>query len=326
MSNPSIRVLVTGASGFVGGALCAHLRSHPNMRVRAAVRTATHQVLGTDDPAQVLVSALDAGTDWTDALDGIDVVVHCAARVHVMKESVRDPMAEFRRVNVEGTLQLARQAQAAGVKRFVLVSSIKVNGESTLPGRPFLADDLPHPADPYGLSKLEAEQGLLRLAKDDAMEVVIVRPVLVYGPGVKANFLAMMRWLDRGIPVPLGAIVHNRRSMVAIANLVDLLTTCMVHPAAAGQVFLAADGEDLSTTELLRRVAKALDRPARLLPLPYTWLEAAARMLGRPGVAQRLCGSLQADITKNRTVLGWSPTISVDAALARTAAHYRRDT
>lgn len=309
-------VLVTGATGFVGQALVGRLAADA-VPVRAAVRNPV-QLAG----AQVVaVGDIGPRTDWRTALAGVDCVVHLAARVHVMREQAADPLAEFRKVNVDGTLALARQAAAAGVRRFIFISSIKVSGESTAPGRPFAADDVPAPVDPYGISKLEAERGLSALAAETRMEVVIIRPVLVYGPGVKANFRSMMAWLRRGMPLPLGAI-HNQRSLVALDNLVDMIVTCLDHPAAAGQVFLVSDGEDLSTTGLLRRMGVALGKPARLLPVPATWLGGAARLLGRGDVAQRLCGSLQVDIEKTRRLLGWTPPVTVDEALRKTARHF----
>ncbi|MNE56065.1 GDP-6-deoxy-D-mannose reductase [compost metagenome] len=209
----------------------------------------------------------------------------------------------------------------SGVRRFIFISSIKVNGESTLPGKPFKADDQPSPQDPYGVSKQEAEEALRQLGHDTGMEVVIIRPVLVYGPGVKANFLSMLNWLNRGVPLPLGAI-RNKRSLVAIQNLVSLIVTCIDHPAAANQVFLVSDGEDLSTTQLLCRLSKALGKPARLLPLPEWMLKLAASMLGKQAVAQRICGSLQVDISKNLELLGWTPPVSSDTAMRQTAGHY----
>lgn len=307
-------VLVTGASGFVGRALVERLLAD-GVPTLAAVRTAAVLPAGA---RQVHAPDLGPDADWRAALDGVACVVHLAARVHVMRDDAADPLAEFRRVNVQGTLALARQAAEAGVRRLVFASSIKVNGEGSAPGRPFTADDVPAPCDPYGISKHEAEQALWAVAAQTGMELVIVRPVLVYGPGVKANFRSLMGWLARGLPLPLGAI-HNRRSLVALDNLVDLLTTCVDHPAAAGQVFLAGDGEDLSTTELLRRLGVALGKPARLLPVPAAWLEGAARLLGRAPVAQRLCGSLQVDIGKARDLLGWTPPVTVDDALRKTA-------
>lgn len=309
-------ILVTGATGFVGGALVRRLRADDGARrVVAAVRRG-----GLSWPEGILpcqVGDLTPSTDWTHALDGVCAVVHCAARVHVMSDTSADPLEEFRRVNVQGTLNLARQAAAAGVRRFVFVSSIKVNGEATQPGRPFTADDVPAPLDSYGVSKMEAEQALRDLANQTGLELVIVRPPLVYGPGVKANFAAMMRWLRRGMPLPLGRI-QNARSLVALDNLVDLLVICLTHPAAAGQVFLVSDGEDVSVTELLRRIGQAMGRPVRLLPIPGAWIEWASAMVGKRNVAQRLCGSLQVDIEKTRRLLGWRPPLTLDQGLKKT--------
>lgn len=306
-------ILVTGATGLVGGAL-VHRLAHDGVATRASIR---RDVTGLPAGVQpVRVGDLASGTDWRAALSGVEAVVHAAARVHVMAETANDPLTEFRRTNVEGTLHLARQAAEAGVRRFVFVSSIKVNGESSPAGRPFKADDVPAPLDPYGVSKMEAEQRLRELAEQSGMEVVIVRPPLVYGPGVKANFASMTRWLRRGVPLPLGAI-HNTRSLVALDNLVDLLVTCLTHPAAAGQVFLVSDGEDVSTTELLRRTARAMGRSAHLLPVPSAWLEGAAAVLGKRNVAQRLCGSLQVDIEKTRRVLDWRPPLTLDQGLKK---------
>ena len=310
-------ILVTGATGFVGSAVVKNLSLHPTFIPRAAVRRVNHLLPSTVDLTQV--GDLTPDTNWGAALQGIDVVVHAAARVHVMQEISTDSLDEFRLINVEGTLNLSRQAAKVGVKRFVFISSIKVNGEGTFSGMPYRADDLPAPADPYGISKLEAEQGLQQLAKETGMEVVIIRPPLVYGPGVKANFRTMMLWLDKGIPLPLGSI-HNKRSFVALDNLVDLIITCINYPAAANQIFLAGDGEDLSTTELLQRMAKAMGKPARLIPVPAKILELGATLLGKRDVAQRLCGSLQVDISKARELLGWVPPISVDEGLKRVAA------
>jgi nucleoside-diphosphate-sugar epimerase len=319
-----MHILVTGASGFVGQALITRLASEGQHHLRAVVRPSARAIPQGDNVEQVSISGLAADTDWSAALQQTQAVVHCAARVHVMSETASDPLAEFRRVNVEGTLALARQAQQAGVRRFVFISSIKVNGEQTGPGTPFHADDIPAPIDPYGISKMEAEQALLELGRTSQMEVVVIRPVLVYGPGVKANFLSMMRWLDKGVPLPLGGITTNRRSLVALDNLVDLITVCLTHPAAAGQVFLVSDGEDLSTTAMLRRLAQALGKSPALLPIPACCLAWAARLLGKAGIAQRLCGSLQVDISKNRELLGWTPPTSVDHAFKKTVDAYRR--
>jgi UDP-glucose 4-epimerase len=265
---------------------------------------------------QVQVGDLLPTTDWSTALNGVEAVVHCAARVHVMQDDATDPLQVYREVNVNGTLNLARQAAQAGVRRFVFVSSIKVNGESSLPGQPFTADDVPSPLDHYAVSKLEAEQGLRDIETQMGIEVVIVRPPLVYGPGVKANFAAMMRWVSLGIPLPLGAI-HNARSIVALGNLVDLLVTCLQHPAAAGQTFLVSDGEDVSTSELLRRTTHAMGKRAFLLPVPAFVLESGAALLGKRAVAQRLCGSLQVDIDKTRRLLGWTPPLTLNEGLKK---------
>jgi nucleoside-diphosphate-sugar epimerase len=310
-----MKFLVTGASGFVGKSICTELFRQGHV-LRAASRCGIAEIYGFE---QLVVGSMDGLTDWSAAVCGVDAVIHLAARVHVMGDTVADPLAEFRKVNKQGTLNLASQAVAAGVKRFVFVSSVKVNGESTLPGQPFTEADAPCPQDAYGRSKHEAELGLRRIAVESGMEVVIIRPPLVYGPGVKANFAAMMRWLRRGIPLPLGAI-HNQRSLVALDNLVDLIVTCLTHPAAANQTFLVSDGEDVSTTELLRRMSQALGRPARLIPMPASWLKLAATLVGEQDVAQRLCGSLQVDIEKTRRLLGWTPPLSLDEGLRRAAA------
>lgn len=314
-----MRVLVTGASGFVGEAVIRRLQRDGDVAVCGAFRT--QPASASEGIEACPVGDLGPDTDWRDALADVDVVIHCAARVHVMHDTEADPLAAYRRSNVEGTLHLARAAVQAGCRRLVFISSIKVNGESTVAGQPFSEASPPAPCDPYGISKLEAEQGLFALARETGLEVVVVRPPLVYGPGVKANFRAMMGWLQRGVPLPFGAI-DNRRSLVGLDNLADLVVCCATHPAAANQVFLAGDGEDLSTTELLRRAAHALGRPARLLSVPAAWISAAARMLGRQSLATRLCGSLQVDTAKARTLLGWRPPDTVDEGLRKTAADY----
>ena len=314
-----MRVLVTGATGFVGSALVHRLVSDGEVRVRATVRSARAQLpLGVE---VIQIPDLAEHRDWSAALHGVESVIHVAGRAHVMRETADDPLAEFRRVNVAATSALARQAAGAGARRFVFISSIKVNGEETMPGRPYRADDAPAPTDAYGVSKHEAEEELRLIARESGMEVVVIRPVLVYGPGVKGNFRAMMRWMRRGVPLPLGAI-HNRRSLVSLDNLVDLIVTVLRHRAAANRTFLVSDGEDLSTTELLRRLGSAFGAAPRLLPLPSILLEMPARLLGRRRLVNRLCGSLQVDITETRSTLDWSPPVRVDEALRRTVVAF----
>jgi UDP-glucose 4-epimerase len=310
-------ILVTGATGFVGGALVDRLVADAEFGdVIAAIRRSDRQWPSRVIPVQI--GELSAITDWSAALRGVEKVVHCAARVHVMRDKTRNPLDAYRQVNVDGTLCFARQAAEAGVSRFVFVSSIKVNGESTESGHPFTADDCPAPLDPYGVSKLEAEQGLREISLRTGMEVVIVRPPLVYGPGVKANFASMLRWLARGVPLPLGAI-SNVRSMVSLDNLVDLLVTCLKHPAAAGEIFLVSDAEDVSTTELLRRTAIVMGKDAWLVPFPAKLLELGAAFVGKRDVALRLCSSLQVNIDKTCRTLGWQPPLTLDQGLKKAA-------
>ncbi|HAG72444.1 MAG TPA: NAD-dependent dehydratase [Gammaproteobacteria bacterium] len=314
-------ILITGATGFIGKAVVHRLLDENRLRtVAVAVRRDVQQL--TSRVVSRVTGDLEPTADWSAALEGILAVVHCAARVHVMVDKSGNPLEEFRRVNVHGTLNLARQSAAAGVKRFVFVSSIKVNGETTRPVVPFMACDKPAPLDAYGISKMEAEQGLHEIARQTDMEVVIIRPPLVYGPGVKANFAAMMRWLKFGFPLPLGAI-HNQRSLVALDNLVDLISTCLSHPAAANQTFLVSDGEDVSTTELLQRMSASIGWPARLIPVPASWLENVAAIVGKKDVARRLCGSLQVDIEKTRNLLDWTPPLTLDEGLKKAAKGLR---
>ena len=306
-----LSILITGSSGFIGSGLVKQL-TKLDLQMTAVVRQAWQ-------PNSVSVGEIDASTDWSEVIQGHSCVIHTAARVHVMQDSSDDPLAAFRAVNVDGTLNLARQAAAAGVKRFIFISSIKVNGEFTAAGKPFTAEDEPSPQDPYGQSKFEAEQGLIKLAKETGLEVVIIRPPLVYGPGVKGNFANMMRWIEKGVPLPLGCI-QNQRSLIALDNLIDLIITCIDHPAAANQVFLASDGQDLSTTALLHEVAHVMNKPCRLLLIPPALLNFAAKITGKQAVAQRLLASLQVDISKNEALLGWKPPISVTEGLRRCVA------
>jgi nucleoside-diphosphate-sugar epimerase len=302
-------ILVTGANGFVGAHLCRHMISK-GYGVRAALRS---RLPGWQTGEQVVVGEIDGTTDWRGALADMDTVVHLAARVHIMRESEKDPLAAFRRVNLDGTTALARQAAEAGVRRMIYLSSIKVNGESSC-GIPFRADDDPRPEDAYGVSKWEAEQALMHIARQTGLELVIIRPVLIYGAGVKGNFGQLMRLIRRGVPLPLAGI-GNRRSFLSIQNLLDFLNCCIEHPAAPGEVFLIADGEDLSTPELIRKLGRAMGCDIRLFPVPTLLLRLGGLLTGRSSTIARLTQDLQVDIAKNRDLLGWSPPVAMDRAL-----------
>lgn len=305
-----MNVLLTGASGFLGRKLAKELRGHPEFTLALALRSPLPE-LGA---ASHVIGEISGETDWSAAIAGQDVVIHAAALAHVMKATVADSLAEYHRVNVEGTLSLARQAAAAGVKRFVFISSIGVNGNINT--RPFTPDDQPDPVEPYAQSKWDAEQGLWRVHQESGIELVIIRPPLVYGANAPGNFGSLVRWINKGIPLPLGAI-HNKRSLIGIDNLVDLIIRCIDHPAAANQVFLAGDGEDLSTTELLHGVGKAMGKPVRLVPVPTGLLHLGATLLGKRAMAQRLLGSLQVDISKTCELLDWTPPYTVEEGLRR---------
>ena len=312
---------MTGATGFVGQHLVnALLRK--KKQVRACVRGRRYKSYSESPLVELsLVEDLSQVASWEKALRDVTVVIHTAARVHIMEDKEADPLAEFRKVNTEGTLNLARQAAEQGVSRFIFISSIKVNGEMTSIGQPFRTTDNTIPTDPYGLSKYEAEQGLLRIASETDMEVVIIRPPLIYGPGVKANFASMMKWVSKGVPLPLGA-VYNNRSLVALENLIDFIIHCIAHPKAANEVFLVSDEEDISTTQLLKKVAKALGKKANLLPIPVSLMSFAATLIGKKSVAERLFGSLQVDSAKARDLLDWKPVVKMDEQLRKTAEVY----
>ncbi|MDK4713516.1 SDR family oxidoreductase [Rhizobium sp. CNPSo 4039] len=301
-------ILVTGATGFVGQALCTEL-SRRRMEYRPVSRNSR--------PGFAAIGTMNSDTDWAGTLAGVDTVMHLAARVHVMHESAADPLSAFRAVNVDATVNLARQAAGAGVKRFIFLSSIKVNGEGTSAGRPFRASDVPHPEDAYGRSKLEAEEALLAISAETGMEIVIIRPPLVYGPGVKANFASLMKWASRPFPWPFGAI-RNRRSLVYVGNLIDFMLLCASHTAVGNRMFLVSDGEDLSIGQLISKLSLAAGRKAWMLPVPPALLEGLAALLGRRAAAQRLLGSLQVDIGETQAVTGWSPPYSVEEGLAAT--------
>lgn len=309
-------VLVTGANGFVARALIARLRADG-----VAVRGTARRLVGPSPPWPVVaIGDMSGATDWRPGLDGVDTVIHCAARVHMLRDDAADPLAAFRRVNVDATVALARQAVTAGVRRLIFVSSIGVNGAETF-DVPFRADDPPAPHSPYAVSKREAEAALRHIEASLGLPVVVVRPPLVYGPDAPGNFATLIRAVDRGLPLPLAA-VRNRRSFVAVDNLVDLLAVALAHPAAPGQTWLVSDGDDLSTPDLIRRIARALGRHARLWPIPPALLRRSLTLAGRSDLGQSLCGSLLLDIGATRRGLGWQPLVGVDQALVDTARHY----
>lgn len=313
-----MKILVTGAGGFVGRALCARLAACPDMIVIAAARRAEGLPPGVEWRK---IGDIGPDTDWTGIFTDVDAVAHLAARVHVMEDRAADPLAAFRAVNTQGTMRLAEAAAAAGVKRLVFLSSIKVNGEET--GEvPFSEATPPAPADPYGVSKWEAEQELAALFARTGLETVVLRPPLVYGPGVRANFLALLRVASKGIPLPIG-LIRNRRSLVSVNTLASAIQACLTHPAAAGRTFLVRDGEDVSSAELVRRMARALGRRARLFPVPPVLLRLAGRLTGRQGAVERLLGSLTVDDSAIRRELGWSPPETMDQALDATAQWFR---
>ena len=297
------RLLITGYSGFVGSLLCKELKN-------------THQLhlLGRKDSdyGVVFKSNIDSSASFSEALKGVACVIHSAARVHIMNDSSKDPLVEFKAVNTHGTLNLAKQAAQAGVKRFIFVSSIKVNGESTTDEQSFLDTDEPAPEDPYGISKAEAEQQLLELGEHTGMEIVIIRPPLVYGEGVKANFASLMRLVAKGLPLPFRLIKNNKRSLVSVYNLVDLIKVCIDHPNAANQVFLASDDHDLSTAEMVALMAKVQNKPNLAIPVPVWCFKLVGKLLGKQAVIDRLTGSLQLDIAHTKNTLNWSPPYSVE--------------
>ena len=315
-----MQILVTGASGFVGAALCRDLHER-GFDVRGAVRS-MHSSFSASGIESVAVGNLDASTDWSTVLPGVDCVIHCAARAHVMHETEVDALAAYRSVNVDGSQRLAEQAAALGVRRFVFLSSIKVNGEQTAPGAQicvkgsprFARDDEVNPEDPYGVSKWEAEQALWVVSAQTGLEVLAVRPPLVCGPGVKGNLLRLLRWVARGVPLPLGA-VHNQRSLVGLDNLVDLLIHCIDHPNASGKIFLASDGKDLSTPKLIKLIASSMGTKANLFPLPISILKFLASIFGKKEEINRLVGSLRVDNSYTKQILNWTPPIVLKMVL-----------
>jgi nucleoside-diphosphate-sugar epimerase len=315
-----MKILVTGATGFVGTALISCLSGKEGFEPLAAIRHAPSNLPAAIE--QIQVGNLEADTDWQFALRDTYVVVHLAARAHVMNDSKTNALNEFRKVNVAGTLNLAQQAIKNGVQRFIFISSIGVNGAETF-SQPFTENSDPHPHSAYTQSKWEAEMALEELARTSEMEMVIIRPPLVYGAGAPGNFGTLLRVVSKGIPLPLGTI-RNQRSFVALGNLVDLIVTCIDHPAAGNQTFMTEDGEDLSTTMLLKRIGNMMNKPARLFPFPSSLINLVASVLGKKATAQSLCGSLQIDISKARSMLEWIPPISVEEGLRQAVTNMNK--
>lgn len=317
-----MRILVTGATGFVGRSLCLHLMQE-GWHVRGTLlpnESASALSVGVDP---VLIEPLGPTTPYESALEGVDIVIHLAARVHVMRETASDPISEFRATNASGSANLALQAAQHGVKRFIFMSTIGVNGDNS-GTRAFTALDHPNPHNPYSISKLEAERSLMQISQQCGIEVVIIRAPLVYGPGNPGNFLSLLRVVSKGVPLPLASIA-NKRSLIYIGNLVDVLAACVTHPAAAGKTYLVSDGENMSTPELIRRTATALCVPARLFPLPVTLLRLACQLTGRGGAANQIMGSLTVDSSKVRQELGWLPPFSVEDGLRITAEWFKKN-
>lgn len=315
-----MNIIVTGATGFVGHFLCKRLLSE-GLNVRGTLLANENPEFLPERVEPVRIDPLGSDTPWKHALAGIDTIIHLAARVHIMDDSSIDPLSEFRKVNVSGAARLAGEAAKTGVKRLVFISSIKVNGEES--ASPYTPDSPPNPSDPYGISKWEAEQELRKIEAATGLEVVVVRPTLVYGPGVKANFLNMLKIISKGIPLPFSSI-SNKRSLIYVGNLVDALAVCAVHPAAAGKTYLVSDGDDVSTPQLIRRVAHSLEVPARLVPFPASLMRLAGKLTGKSGAVNRLTGSLTVDSSKIRQELGWTPPFTMNEGLCETAAWFKK--
>ena len=315
------RIAITGANGFIGKPLADFLERNGYCVTRIIRREESFSVNSPKNP--VVICDLTKDTNWNSTLEGMDTLIHLAARVHVMRDTLDDPLTEFRQVNTNTTLNLAHQAAKAGISRFIYLSSIKVNGEETNLGHPFSENDQPAPQDAYAISKLEAEQGLYEIAKTHELDVVIIRPPLVYGPGVKGNFLRMMQWVILGAPLPFHSI-QNKRSLLGLDNLLDFIGTCIEHSAAANEVFLVSDGVDLSTPGLLHCVGDALGKPVRLFSVPQKLLEISLQIMQKRNLSQRLLGSLQINLNKANKMLGWIPPYHIEEGLKKTAQEFLR--
>lgn len=315
-----MKILISGANGFVGLPLSQYLGARGH-QVVGAVRFYDSSMVVNSQIEWNTIGDIDEVTDWRNCLDGVDCVVHLANRAHVMNEQLVNSLSLYRKVNTEGTLNLARQAAAGGVKRFIYISSIKANVGSASFGQTLSHGHQCIPVEPYGVSKYEAEMGLKLIAEQVGLEVIIIRPPLIYGPRVKANFLKMMQWVEKGIFLPLGAI-QNQRSMIGLDNLVNFIELCLTHPKAVGQIFLVSDDHDISTTELLKQIATLMNRPSRLLSIPQRHIENLLTLLGQEHVAERLCGSLQLDISLAKTRLSWEPPYAFKDQLSKTVLDY----
>jgi len=314
-----MNILVTGANGFIGQALVKSLLETSH----TIIACARHSVKHTLDCEYRFIEKLDSNTDWEEVLQGIDVVVHCAAKASVTKDNVEDPSKALKEINTAATLNLAKQAVDAGVKRFIFISSIKVNGEYSLTSQPFTPNVSHPPSDPYGLSKYEAELGLKEIASNSAMSYVIIRPTLVYGENVKGNFQSLMKWTYKGVPLPVGGIKHNLRSLVSVDNLVDFIITCIEHKDAKNEVFLVSDDDDISTADLLEEISKGLGVKNKAVNIPPKLINTVVSVIGKSGVGQRLSGSLQVDISEAKTLLGWEPKYSTSESIQKTAKYYK---
>jgi UDP-glucose 4-epimerase len=315
-----MKIAVTGATGFLGKPLVQALSKQYSSDV--IIPVLRNIIPEFECYNSIIVDSIDSSTNWSNKLNGIGCVIHCAARVHVMNDTDEDPLEAFREVNVRGTLALAKAASKSSVKRFIFVSSIKVNGESTTNRARYTSSDEPSPEDHYGISKAEAEEGLKLIAAETGMEVVIIRPPLVYGPGVKANFAAMLKLASTGIPLPFGCINQNKRSMVYVENLISLIIECINNPNAANHTFLVSDDNDLSTKEFVKGLSVGLGKSGFMLPVPNVLFSIAGKVLGKSAVIDRLCGSLQVEINNTKDTLNWQPPYTIEQGFAATAKYF----
>ena len=315
------KVLITGANGFVGHALSKNLSLSGKHNVLALVRREIENTIS--NTSYIRIKDLSNSSELAKHLNGIETIIHCAARAHILHDTEANPLTTFRKINTENTLNFAQLAALAGIKRFIFISSIGVNGSYTIAGTLFAENTQPKPHNAYAISKWEAEQGLMNIAAETGLEVVIIRPPLVYGYNAPGNFGSLVKAITRGIPLPLKNI-NNQRSFIALDNLIDFIITCATHPNAANQTFLISDGHDLSTPDLIRGIASAAGVPARLFPMPTWALQMSGNLLGKGDAIQRLCGNLQVDISKARDLLGWTPLISVEEGLKRAVGNIEK--